>query len=225
MVRPMLASAEPIERLRLVWTRLAEAALTAATLSGSRTSAAMTTPRKEGGRPAAAMACSSDSDRVSASSTTAASETMSMNALTAVAGALGKEIITVAERLNEDEHAVQDHRQGSDEHELGRRILGPELRQREIRQDESQNRERRQDAQRRGCASDAKRLFVVARAADQQAEADDAVQHDRDGGKHRVAGKRILGGAPRQHRGDDQRRLDHGDGEGQQHGAEGLADH
>ncbi len=183
------------------------------------------------------MACSSDSDRVSASRTTASSETSNIRALAAVAEAeggvmlvalvapgLGKEIVAVADRLDEDEHAVKDHRQGADEHELGRRILRTELRQSEVRQDERQDREREEHAQGRGRAPDAERLFVVAHAADQQAKADHAVQHDRHGGKHRVAGKGILYRAARQHRRDDQRGFDHGDGERQQHRAERLAD-
>ena len=49
----------------------------------------MITPRKETGRPAEWIACSSAGDRVSASSTTLASETTSITPLKAVAPADG----------------------------------------------------------------------------------------------------------------------------------------
>ena len=51
MVRPMLAIAEPSARLRLVWTRSRRAARTAASVSGSSTSSAITTPTNDCGKP------------------------------------------------------------------------------------------------------------------------------------------------------------------------------
>ncbi len=141
-----------------------------------------------------------------------------------VAHVLGQEIFAVAHRLDEHEHEIEEKREGADEHELGRRILGTEFRQRIVRHHQRQHRERRKHAQRRGGALDPEPLFAVARAADQQTQADDAVEHDRDRGEHRVAGERVLGRAARQHGGDDQRGLDHRNGERQQHRAERLAD-
>ncbi len=65
---------------------------------------------------------------------------------------------------------------------------------------------------------------MVTQRPDQQAQADQAVADDHDGGKDRVAGQRGLVRAARQHDRDDQRYLDDRDGEGQHEGAEGLAD-
>ena len=56
MVRPMLAIAEPSARFRLVCTRSRRAARTAAMVSGSSTSSAITTPTTACGSPAAATA-------------------------------------------------------------------------------------------------------------------------------------------------------------------------
>src|SRR3546814_1000359 len=54
MVRPIVASAEPSARLRLVCKRSAFAARTAATPSGARINAAISTPSTAGGAPAEA---------------------------------------------------------------------------------------------------------------------------------------------------------------------------
>src|SRR5688572_3346606 len=51
MVRPMLATAEPNARLRLIWIRSRRAARAAARVSGSRINSAMTTPTNETGSP------------------------------------------------------------------------------------------------------------------------------------------------------------------------------
>ncbi len=56
----MLAIAEPSARLMLVWMRSRRAARTAAMLSGSSTSSAMTTPTNEFGKPTAATPASID---------------------------------------------------------------------------------------------------------------------------------------------------------------------
>ena len=53
MVSPMLAMAEPKARLRLVWIRSRRAARLAASVSGSNTSSAITTPTNDGGNPTA----------------------------------------------------------------------------------------------------------------------------------------------------------------------------
>ncbi len=71
IVRPIVASADPNPRLRLVWRRLARAALTAATLSGSNTSPAMITPTTARGAPAEATPASMAGAKLLANKTTA----------------------------------------------------------------------------------------------------------------------------------------------------------
>ena len=142
-----------------------------------------------------------------------------------VAHLLGHKIVAVPHRLDEHEHEIEEQRQPADEDELGRRILRPELGQGEIRHDERQHRERSEHAERGRGALDPETLLAIARASDQQAEADHAVQHDRHRREHRVAGERVFApAARREHGGHDQRGLDHRDGEGEQHRAERLAD-
>ena len=77
IVRPMLASAEPSARLRLVCSRSARAARSAAQVSGASTSMAMTMPTTVGGRPADAMPCSIVGESVLARPITASSATTS----------------------------------------------------------------------------------------------------------------------------------------------------
>ena len=73
----MLAIADPNARLRLVWTRSRRAARTAASVSGSSTSSAITTPTAECGNPALSTASSIGFDSVFASPTTSTSATSS----------------------------------------------------------------------------------------------------------------------------------------------------
>ena len=73
----MLASAEPSARLRLVCSRSARAARTAAQLSGASTSRAMTMPITVAGRPAEATTRSIVGESALASPITATSETRS----------------------------------------------------------------------------------------------------------------------------------------------------
>ena len=56
-----------------------------------------------------------------------------------------------------------------------------------VRQDQREGRERGQHRQGGARAMDLKSLFVMARAAPEQAQPDDAVAHDHDGGENRVA--------------------------------------
>ena len=74
IVSPMVAMAEPSARLMLFCSRLTRADFAAASPSGSSTIAAMTTPTKACGSPAAAMPRSSGYESTLASSTTATSE-------------------------------------------------------------------------------------------------------------------------------------------------------
>ena len=69
----------------------------------------------------------------------------------------------------------------------------------------------------------AEALLVVARAAHQQAQPDDAIEDQHHGGKHRVARQCPGLEAAGQHQRDDQRNLDHGDRQRQDQRAEGFA--
>lgn len=71
IVSPILASAEPSARFMLVCRRFARAAVTAASPSGSSTSAAITMPTAASGAPSRITACSTTGDSSFASSTTA----------------------------------------------------------------------------------------------------------------------------------------------------------
>ena len=64
IVSPMLAIAEPNARLRLVCTRSWRASRTAASVSGSSTSSAMTTPTADGGAPTASTPSSMAGDSI-----------------------------------------------------------------------------------------------------------------------------------------------------------------
>jgi len=89
MVSPMLAIAEPYARFRLVWMRPWRAARAAARVSGSSTSAAITTPTKDCGNPTAVTARSTAGDSSSASPTTATRATSSSPRLPSAAPRLG----------------------------------------------------------------------------------------------------------------------------------------
>lgn len=71
IVRPMLASAEPSARFMLVCSRFARAAPTAASPSGSSTSAAIAMPTAASGAPSRSTVRSTAGDSSFASSTTA----------------------------------------------------------------------------------------------------------------------------------------------------------
>ena len=73
MVSPMLAMADPKARLRLVWIRSRLAAREAASVSGSSTSRAITTPTNDGGKPTAATPASMAGVSTFANPTTATS--------------------------------------------------------------------------------------------------------------------------------------------------------
>ena len=84
----------------LVWMRLRRAARTAAMLSGSSTSSAITTPTNEFGNPTAATPASIDGETSFASPTTATSESSSSPRLTrARARGRRRRVVVVAQRL------------------------------------------------------------------------------------------------------------------------------
>ena len=127
MVSPMLAMAEPNARLRLVWIRSRRAAAAAASVSGSRTSKAITTPTNDGGNPTAETPAAIAGVSTLARPTTA-TESQHQEAdagqRRSVAGWIGvffglhdvagrcqrKEEVSVPTRLCQDEHCVQGER-------------------------------------------------------------------------------------------------------------------
>ena len=198
------------------------AAAIAATLSGSKISNATTMPANAGGAPIMAAPASTTSENFFASSTTASSESSNSTTLSnsAVPGAgcvmigiavrFADEIIAVPDGLGIEEHAVQHDRHDADETELGCRIERPRRRQRVVRQHQRDGREHRQHRQIEIGAGDLKVLLAVAQAADQNADADQAVADDHHHREHRIARQRRhrLGA---EHDGRDQRHLDDGD--------------
>jgi hypothetical protein len=69
----------------------------------------------------------------------------------------------------------------------------------------------------------AKALLPMAASADQQTQADDAVEDQHHGGKHRVSRQRAGAGSAGQHQRDDQRHFDHGHRQRQNQRAEGFS--
>jgi hypothetical protein len=74
---------------------------------------------------------------------------------------------------------------------------------RHVRQHEREGRKRSQHRQRSACALDLKTLLVMAHASDEQAQADDAIARDHDGGKNGVTRQSRLAGGAGDHDGDD----------------------
>ena len=67
-------------------------------------------------------------------------------------------------------------------------------------------------------------MHTVAAGAEDEAEADDSVQHDHDGGVDGVAGYGLTTWGAREQDGDDQADLDDGHRDGEEDGAEGFAE-
>ena len=135
IVRPMLAIAEPSARLSEVWMRSRRAALTAAIVSGSSTSSAMTTPTNDTGRPTASTPSSMAGDSILASPTTATSESSRKPSETVASRVVGgsacsssvsvpalarhgQEEVAVAHGLGHDERQVEGERGDGGEGEL-----------------------------------------------------------------------------------------------------------
>src|SRR4051812_5286508 len=166
MVRPMLASADPSARFTLVWRRFRSAARTAATVSGSSTSSAITTPTTASGAPADSTADSrfgetglgqadhrdqADEQQSEADQCDPPSRRGGMMVLVLVdltVRADRQEVVAVPDGLDEDEHAVQHQRRHARERELSRaepwaRCAGRERRQHQTQRDQrSHHRER-----------------------------------------------------------------------------------
>ena len=207
IVRPMLASAEPRARFMLVCRRSASAERIAARDSGMRTRSAIATPTTSGGAPASRTAASIVGESTFASPTTATSATSRSAKLAqrlpgggrrGVDGFVGggapgrQEVVTMADGLEEHEHAP--HHEGRDGHEaeLRRRVARPLRADGEGRHHQHQRHERGERRQRRAGALDPEALLPVAQRAEQHAGADDAVGDDHDGRVHRVARERGL---------------------------------
>src|SRR5580658_4932962 len=171
MVSPMLASADPNARLRLVCRRFARAARSAASPSGSSTMPAMITPTSAFGAPILATPASRLGASFLASSTTAHRHISSSTELAAVAALLGRAVqkeLPVPDGLRKDEGAVDHHRDDGDERELTAGIVGPGRGDGVVRKHQGQDDDR---AQRNQCRADAVKtetLLPVREAADQQ---------------------------------------------------------
>ena len=126
--------------------------------------------------------------------------------------AFSHEIITVAHRL--DQH----------EGELRRRIGRARRGDGDIGQDHRQRRQRGQNRQRRAGTRQIEALFRITQPADEQAQANNAVDDDHHRGKYRVTRQCRRLGTPGEHERNDQRDLDGGHRQCQHQCAEGLAD-
>jgi len=98
MVRPMLASAEPSARFRLVCMRLRAAARRAANVSGSSTSKAITIPTTAAGADAACTAAPIAGESVFERPTTATSDRKSSARLVSAAALVGTEACSSSAR-------------------------------------------------------------------------------------------------------------------------------
>ncbi len=94
---------------------------------------------------------------------------------------------------------------------------------REIGQNHGQDCQRREHVQRGGGALQLEALLVVAAGAQDEAQPDDAVQHDHDGSVDGVPCHGVGTGRAGQQDGDDQADLDHRDRDGKKDGTERLA--
>ena len=134
-----------------------------------------------------------------------------------------EKVVAMAEHLDEQEQRIKAERNDGDEDKLCRRINRPRLADREVRQHKTEHGQRAQNAQSRRGAAPLKALLMIANAADQQADADNAVQHDHDGCKNGIAGHRTVARGISQKNGHDQRHFDNRHGQRQKDRTEGLA--
>lgn len=141
-----------------------------------------------------------------------------------VGAAVDQEVIAMANRLHEHEHAVQHERGHARERELRRRQPWARRGAQIVRHHEREHRQRREHRERLRRAAPLEVLLAVPPAADEQAQPDDPVADDHHRGEHGVAREPRFLGAGRQHHRDDQRDLDHGDGDREHERAERLAD-
>ena len=100
---------------------------------------------------------------------------------------IGEEIVAVPHGLDENERTVEHQRNDAGEDKLRRAEDRTGRGRREVRQNQRQRGERGQHGERGARALELKSLLVMARAAPEQAEPDDTVANDHDGGEDRVA--------------------------------------
>ena len=243
----MLAIADPRARLRLIWIRLRRAARTAASVSGSSTSSAMTTPTNDGGKPTAATPASIAGDSTLARpddgdereqqqaeagqrrppGRRAASACSLRPVRRPRPSVLGdrQEEVAVPDGLGDDEQRRRAPARPPPRRRAGAGVnSGPLGAGGERRQHQAQRGERATVASAAPVPSGVEQRDAVPHGADQQREADDAVEGDHHRGEHGVAGQRRGLRAAGDHQGDDQRHLDHGDGDREDQRAERLAD-
>ena len=135
----------------------------------------------------------------------------------------GQEEVAVLHGLGEDEGRVEHQRGHRGEDQLGAGVLQPGLGDGEAGQHQAHGGERDHGGQRRPAAGGVERHHAVPHRAQQQRDADDAVEGDHQGREHGVAGvcRGSLAAAEGQHH--DQPHLDHRHRDRQHQGPERLA--
>src|SRR5579885_2550902 len=108
-----------------------------------------------------------------------------------------QKIIPMPHRLHENEGAVEQKRNNASEDKLRRAELRTGRRCRDIRHDQCEDGQRRQDGECGARPMQMKALLAMPRATPQQADPDNAVAYDHDSREHSVACKLLFPvGAP-----------------------------
>src|SRR5262247_1811222 len=100
-----------------------------------------------------------------------------------------EEVITMTDRLDENERAVKHQRNHTRKDELRRAECGSGRTGGDIRQDEGQDGERCEHGQCSACSLELEALLVVANATRKEAQTDDAIAYDHHHCKHGVSHK------------------------------------
>ena len=129
----------------------------------------------------------------------------------------------MAHRLDEDECEIKHQRNKTGEDELRLVVQRPEFLGRKVRKNHREAGQRNEDSQSGARSLSLKSLFAVADAAPQQTCTDDAVAYDHDGREDRVTCQAGFFGGRCDHDRNDQRRFDHGYGQGENKRAKRLA--
>ena len=135
-----------------------------------------------------------------------------------------EEVVAMPHGLDEHERAVQHQRYKPGKNELRPAIERAKCACRVVWKNQSEAGERSQHRERCARALDLKSLLMIAGAAHEQTEADDAVAHDHDGSENRVACQPCGFGRRRNHDRNNQCRLDNCYGQGKYKRAVGLSD-
>src|SRR5450755_279283 len=129
----------------------------------------------------------------------------------------------MANSLNEDKCEIQYQRYKGGEDELRLVVQRTEFLGRKVRKDHRETGQRNEDGQSGARALSLESLFAVADAAHQQTCTDDAVAHDHDRREDRVTCQSGFFGRRCDHDRDDEGRLDHRYGQGEDKRTEWLA--